>query len=205
MLRTAMTAAACALLLAAGGPGRAAAHPGGLNAEGCHNNRKTGGYHCHRGGAAADRPSANRSARASGARSAGGFPNCAAARAAGAAPVRRGDPGYGPHLDRDGTGSAASPTGDGETTLSGAAPQGLPGDFEHTRRRQDERRGTWWSLAPVCAGEFAGPSGCQGPATTGNGKDPNRDRGTFRIPSLSVPDGGLRSSPNPRLEVSAAA
>ena len=24
------------------------AHPGGLNAQGCHNNRKTGGYHCHR-------------------------------------------------------------------------------------------------------------------------------------------------------------
>jgi hypothetical protein len=23
-------------------------HPGGLNAEGCHNNRKTGDYHCHR-------------------------------------------------------------------------------------------------------------------------------------------------------------
>lgn len=26
----------------------ASAHPGGLNAEGCHNNRKTGDYHCHR-------------------------------------------------------------------------------------------------------------------------------------------------------------
>jgi endonuclease G len=25
----------------------ASAHPGGLNAEGCHNNRKTGEYHCH--------------------------------------------------------------------------------------------------------------------------------------------------------------
>lgn len=24
------------------------AHGGGLNASGCHNNRKTGGYHCHR-------------------------------------------------------------------------------------------------------------------------------------------------------------
>ncbi|MDA8870598.1 YHYH domain-containing protein [Rhizobiaceae bacterium] len=23
------------------------AHGGGLNKEGCHNNRKTGGYHCH--------------------------------------------------------------------------------------------------------------------------------------------------------------
>lgn len=32
------------------------------------------------------------------------FENCSAARAAGAAPVRRGDPGYGKHLDRDGDG-----------------------------------------------------------------------------------------------------
>lgn len=24
------------------------AHPGGLNQQGCHNNRKTGDYHCHR-------------------------------------------------------------------------------------------------------------------------------------------------------------
>ncbi|WP_225210074.1 YHYH domain-containing protein [Xanthomonas bonasiae] len=28
-------------------PALALAHPGGLNAEGCHNNRKTGDYHCH--------------------------------------------------------------------------------------------------------------------------------------------------------------
>ncbi|WP_169142156.1 YHYH domain-containing protein [Aromatoleum toluolicum] len=28
----------------------ALAHGGGLNAEGCHNNRKTGDYHCHRSG-----------------------------------------------------------------------------------------------------------------------------------------------------------
>ena len=34
------------------------------------------------------------------------YENCDAARAAGAAPVRRGDPGYGPHLDRDGDGVA---------------------------------------------------------------------------------------------------
>lgn len=32
------------------------------------------------------------------------FRNCSEARAAGAAPVHRGDPGYGPHLDRDGDG-----------------------------------------------------------------------------------------------------
>jgi hypothetical protein len=34
----------------------------------------------------------------------GYFENCTAARAAGAAPVYAGDPGYGPHLDRDGDG-----------------------------------------------------------------------------------------------------
>jgi hypothetical protein len=32
------------------------------------------------------------------------YRNCSAARAAGAAPVREGDPGYAPHLDRDGDG-----------------------------------------------------------------------------------------------------
>ncbi len=36
----------------------ASAHGGGLNAEGCHTNRKTGAYHCHRG--SADRPRARR-------------------------------------------------------------------------------------------------------------------------------------------------
>ena len=39
-----------------------------------------------------------------GAAPSGAFENCTAARAAGAAPVRRGDPGYGSHLDRDGDG-----------------------------------------------------------------------------------------------------
>lgn len=32
------------------------------------------------------------------------YENCADARAQGATPVRRGDPGYGRHLDRDGDG-----------------------------------------------------------------------------------------------------
>ncbi|WP_460797416.1 excalibur calcium-binding domain-containing protein [Nocardioides pacificus] len=34
------------------------------------------------------------------------FENCDAARAAGASPVRRADPGYGTHLDGDGDGIA---------------------------------------------------------------------------------------------------
>ncbi|WP_426387630.1 excalibur calcium-binding domain-containing protein [Sphingobium sp. R-21] len=73
-------------------------HPGGLNTEGCHNDRRTGSYHCHR-----HVPSQPPLQTLSGAGS-GAFRNCAAARAAGAAPVRAGDPGYGRHLDRDGDG-----------------------------------------------------------------------------------------------------
>ncbi|WP_301076470.1 excalibur calcium-binding domain-containing protein [Sphingomonas sp.] len=79
----------------------AVATPGGLNAQGCHNDRKGGaGYHCHGGMTrAADRPQPLRLQGSSAV-----FPNCSAARAAGAAPVRRGDPGYGLHLDRDNDG-----------------------------------------------------------------------------------------------------
>ena len=73
------------------------AHPGGLNAEGCHNNRKTGRYHCHRGSSAEPQ----RALRAVSLNARREFANCSQARAAGAAPVREGDPGYGQHLDRD--------------------------------------------------------------------------------------------------------
>lgn len=93
-----------AVLLLCLSPLPAIAHGGGLNAEGCHNNRKTGDYHCHRAQAAAAPRSASGFASKPAPRSEGAFQNCAAARAAGAAPVRRGDPGYGPHLDRDGDG-----------------------------------------------------------------------------------------------------
>lgn len=75
------------------------AHGGGLNSDGCHNNRKTGDYHCHRAAAPQAQPVFKDPAGSRGA-----FRNCAAARAAGAAPVRIGDPGYGAHLDRDGDG-----------------------------------------------------------------------------------------------------
>lgn len=75
------------------------AHSGGLNAEGCHNNRKTGDYHCHGGGAPKVRKQ-TAPAPLVGADDVY-YPNCAAARRAGAAPVRIGDPGYASHLDRD--------------------------------------------------------------------------------------------------------
>jgi hypothetical protein len=37
------------------------------------------------------------------------YPNCRAARAAGAAPLYAGQPGYGPHMDGDGDGIACEP------------------------------------------------------------------------------------------------
>jgi len=60
---------------------------------------------------------ARRSSRAKSVRASGGnggaaygaFRNCAAARAAGAAPVYRGQPGFGPHLDADGDGIGCEP------------------------------------------------------------------------------------------------
>lgn len=101
-------------LLLAGGP--ASAHSGGLDKHGCHTNRSTGEYHCHRGsapGRAAPAvpaqqlaPGRTQSLDAGRTRP---FANCAEARAAGAAPVRRGDPGYGPHLDRDNDGIGCEP------------------------------------------------------------------------------------------------
>ncbi|PVH27238.1 YHYH domain-containing protein [Pararhodobacter oceanensis] len=81
----------------------ALAHSGGLNAQGCHNNRRTGDYHCHR----TQSSSLARTIRpANTARPSvrGSYRNCTEARAAGAAPVFRGDPGYGRHLDRDNDG-----------------------------------------------------------------------------------------------------
>ncbi len=80
----------------------ALAHGGGLNAQGCHKNRKTGDYHRHRGNSASSsRAKTNNISSCYGGEA---FPNCSAARAAGAAPVRRGEPGYGSHLDRDNDG-----------------------------------------------------------------------------------------------------
>ena len=89
--------------------GNVSAHGGGLNAEGCHNDRKRGGYHCHRGGASSSRSTSSRVAPPGASQGSGMFANCAEARAADAAPVKRGEPGYGPHLDRDGDGVGCEP------------------------------------------------------------------------------------------------
>lgn len=76
-------------------------HPGGLAADGCHNDRKNGGRHCHRAPAFQAPAFPQHSPRGS-----TYYPNCAAARAAGAAPLYRGELGYGTHLDRDNDGKA---------------------------------------------------------------------------------------------------
>lgn len=106
------------LLVLPGVAGNAWAHGGGLNKDGCHNDRKNGGYHCHR--ASSPEPiersyqPANQLAPSSYAAPVGSsrgrtFANCSEARSAGAAPVRRGEPGYGPHLDRDNDGIGCEP------------------------------------------------------------------------------------------------
>jgi hypothetical protein len=86
----------------------AASHPGGLNSEGCHNDRRNGGYHCHRGGSGSSngRSQPIRPQGLLGSSSGTYFANCSAARAAGAAPLRRGEPGYRAAMDRDGDGVA---------------------------------------------------------------------------------------------------
>ncbi|AKM11569.1 calcium-binding protein [Croceicoccus naphthovorans] len=78
----------------------ALAHGGGVDASGCHTNRSTGEYHCH-GSRSAPAPAPKRDAPI------GAFyRNCAEAHAAGVTPLRRGQPGYRPALDRDGDGVA---------------------------------------------------------------------------------------------------
>lgn len=99
---TARIAIAAALALAGSA---ALAHPGRTDANGCHMERATGTRHCH-GGRSTPAPQAQPQ------RAWGGdvyYPNCSAARAAGAAPIRRGQPGYRPALDRDGDGIACEP------------------------------------------------------------------------------------------------
>lgn len=88
----------------------ALAHPGGLNADGCHTNRKTGEYHCHRpqAGQPNERPRGSPAlnpARPQPDRQLN-FGSCAEARAAGFRRMRVGEPGYSRRLDRDGDGIA---------------------------------------------------------------------------------------------------
>lgn len=96
-------------LAACSAPTQSPAHSGGLNKQGCHTNHSTGDYHCHRGDATSAAVVPARIAPATPKTGRRVFANCTEARAAGAAPVRRGDPGYGQHLDRDGDGIGSEP------------------------------------------------------------------------------------------------
>ena len=78
LLRTSLRGALLALFFAIVASSSAAAHSGGLNAAGCHNDRKNGGYHCHRAPVREALPFQQSSTDSA------YYPNCAAARAAGA-------------------------------------------------------------------------------------------------------------------------
>jgi endonuclease YncB( thermonuclease family) len=90
------------------------AHGGGLNAEGCHNDRKLGEYHCHR----ASRSAApkKRSTAVYATSQSRIYTSCSQARNAGAAPLYRGDPGYHISLDRDRDGVACETGGAGKSS-----------------------------------------------------------------------------------------
>ena len=89
------------LLLA--GASTAYAHGGRTNAQGCHKDSKTGTSHCH-----GKKPKPSKYVPKPTYLSHGEvyYPNCTAARKAGKSNIRRGQPGYGKHLDRDGDGIA---------------------------------------------------------------------------------------------------
>lgn len=78
-----------------------AAHPGGVNKQGCHNDRKNGSYHCHSRPGTSKKPPPPR-------RSNGSvyFSSCKEAHAAGYRNIKRGQPGYRAGLDRDDDGIA---------------------------------------------------------------------------------------------------
>lgn len=106
MIRFGLCAATVAMAFL---PGLAGAHPGRVAADGCHKDRSTGTRHCHGGGSARSaprQPSAPMRLLGDVARDADYYPSCKIARAAGVTPLRRGDRGYRPGLDRDGDGVA---------------------------------------------------------------------------------------------------
>lgn len=79
-----------------------AADPGQTDAQGCHLHQETKRRHCHD---VVPDPNAPKQQAPTGIY----FNNCAEARAAGRAPIYRGQPGYRPALDRDNDGVACEP------------------------------------------------------------------------------------------------
>ncbi|MFF7181709.1 excalibur calcium-binding domain-containing protein [Streptomyces sp. NPDC008121] len=79
------------------------------------------------------------------------YPNCAAARAAGAAPVRRGDPGYGRHLDGDGDGTGCESSSGGGSGSGGGGGTGGGGGGDTYYRNCAAARAA--GAAPVRVGD----------------------------------------------------
>ena len=80
----------------------AEAHSGRTNAQGCHMDKKAGKRHCH-----GKKPSQSTyKPQPSYSNGTVYYPNCTAAKNAGKSNIRRGQPGYGRHLDRDNDGVA---------------------------------------------------------------------------------------------------
>lgn len=84
-------------------PTVADAHGGRTAADGCHNDRKAGSRHCH---GTKSKPSKYVPQSSYQGTSSVYYPNCTAAKKTGKSRIRRGQAGYGAHLDRDGDGIA---------------------------------------------------------------------------------------------------
>ena len=84
-------------------PTLANAHGGRTAADGCHNDKKAGARHCH---GPKSKPEKYIPKTLYKGTSSVYYPNCSAARKAGKSQIRRGQAGYGRHLDRDGDGIA---------------------------------------------------------------------------------------------------
>lgn len=81
----------------------ATAHSGRTASDGCHNDKKAGTRHCHGAKATTKKSVPKTSYQGT---SSVYYPNCTAARKAGKSNIRRGQPGYARHLDRDNDGIA---------------------------------------------------------------------------------------------------
>ena len=92
-----------AVILSAGVTTTAYAHGGRTAADGCHNDKKARTRHCH---GTKSKPTKYVPKTSFKGTSSVYYPNCTAARREGKSNIRRGQPGYGRHLDRDGDGVA---------------------------------------------------------------------------------------------------
>jgi len=84
-------------------PAIAEAHGGRTAADGCHNDKKAGTRHCH---GTKEIPKTYVPKTSYQGTSSVYYANCTAARKAGKSNIRRGQPGYASHLDRDNDGIA---------------------------------------------------------------------------------------------------